>query len=304
MTDVQDDGFDEAFEGFGEDDTTVDDTSTTEEVEQEDVKQEEAPTDKGGDKEEEGQKDEQADEQADDKPEAEQKDDTQAEEQPKPLTEDSIRSIINELRTEERSQVDELKTTTDEILNAYYPEGLSNVLYDKNTNKKLRTPQDVVDASGGDMTIEEATQWLMNEQYKLDQDIARVKQEARAVAETTVKFKQDSRDVLRRYEPLFKAYPQVQKKVWEQYKKLMKVDEAKGAVISAPDMREFYDTMLEPYRMAFEYSEDKSATQSTEEVVKPGAEDRLDEDGDGGASEANDPSDFAQQVKKELAKGF
>lgn len=303
MTDAQDDGFDKAFEGFGEDDTTVDDTGTTEEVEQKDVKQEEASTDEGGDKEEEGQEDEQAD----DKPETEQKDDTQSEEQPKPLTEDSIRSIINELRTEERSQVDELKTTTDEILNAYYPEGLSNVLYDKNTNKELRTPQDVVDASGGDMTIEEATQWLMNEQYKLDQDIARVKQEARAVAETTVKFKQDSRDVLRRYEPLFKAYPQVQNKVWEQYKKLIEVDEAKGAVISAPDMREFYDTVLEPYRMAFEYSEDKSATQSTEEAVKPGAEDRLDEDGDGGdggASEANDPSDFAQQVKKELAKGF
>jgi hypothetical protein len=58
----------------------------------------------------------------------------------------------------------------------------------------------------------------MNEQFKLDQEHCQNSEDAEAIAETTLKFKQDTIDVLTRYEPLFKAYPQVQQKVWDQYK--------------------------------------------------------------------------------------
>jgi len=83
------------------------------------------------------------------------------------------------------------------------------------------------------MTTEEAAQWLMNEQFKLEPRIAKIKSDARSIAETTLKFKQDGVTVLERYEPLFKAYPSLQGKVWDQYKKLVKADEAKGVILSA-----------------------------------------------------------------------
>lgn len=229
-----------------------------------------------------------------------------------PLTKQDVTEIISNLRTDERVSSQNLETATNEVMDAYYPEGLSNVLVDQTTGKELKSPQDVVDASGGNMAIDEAAQWLMNEQYKLDQNIAAIKNDATKIAETTVKFKQDSVDVLQRYDALFKAYPTVQQKVWNQYSKLIKTDEKHGVILSAPDMREFYDTVLDPYRMAFEYSTQQPGTNPTTPPaagapaapVTPGAEDRLDENGDSsGAGDVDDPNNFAQQVTKELAKG-
>jgi len=231
-------------------------------------------------------------------------------EEPKPLTEDGLRSIISEVRNEERTSVQAVETATKEVLEAYYAEGLSNVLVDQSSGKELRTPQDVVDASGGEMSMDAATQCLMNEQYKLDNEVAKIKEDAKGIAETTLKFKQDGVIVLQRYEPIFKAYPQLQSKIWAQFSKLVKADEAKGVILSAPDMAEFYDTVLEPYRLAYEYSTKNPGTNPTPDPATPppaapGAEDRLDEGGDGGSSgEVDDPNDFAQQVKKELAKGI
>jgi hypothetical protein len=227
-----------------------------------------------------------------------------------------LRASVSDIRTEERSSGRALEETTKEVIAAYYPEGLSNTLVDQASGKELKTPQDVVDASGGNMTTEQAAQWLMNEQFKLDQNISKIKEDARAVAETTLKFKQDSVDVLTRYEPLFKAYPQVQQKIWDQYKKLIKADEKAGVILSAPDMREFYDTVLEPYRLAFEYQTKNPATNpvppapgtpgapATPPAPTPGVDDRLDEGGDGAPSPVDDPNDFAQQVTKELTRGL
>lgn len=228
-----------------------------------------------------------------------------------PLTKDDVEQVISKLRTDERVSAQNMDVATKEVMDAYYPEGLSNVLVDQKSGKELKSPQDVVDASGGEMSTEEAAQWLMNEQYKLDQNIAKIQKDAEGIAATTVKFKQDAQDVLQRYDPLFKAYPTVQQKVWDQYIKLVKADEKKGVILSAPDMREFYDTMLDPYRMAFEYANKQSATNPTgddpkkpDEPAKPGSDDRLDEGGDGGVGEVDDPNDFAQQVGKELKKGL
>lgn len=230
-----------------------------------------------------------------------------APEEAKPLTKDDVTGIIRDLRTEERTVGQALEETTNDVLEAYYPDGLSNVLVDEKSGKELKTPQDVVDASGGEMTTEAAAQWLMNEQYKLDQSVAQIRDDAKKIAETTLKFKQDGVDVLQRYDPVFKAYPKLQQKVWDQYKKLVKADEAKGVVLSAPDMREFYDIVLEPYRLAVEYQTGQPATAPVASDTPPapptpGADDRLDEGGDGGTTAPDDPNDFAQQVSKELAK--
>jgi hypothetical protein len=233
-----------------------------------------------------------------------------AQEQPQPLTKDDLRSFLNEVRTEERTSGQAIQNATDDVLAAYYPEGLSNVLIDQKTGKELRTPQDVVDASGGEMDTEEATQWLMNEQFRVDKAIEKIKDDARSVAETTTNFKQGSMTALQKYEPLFQAYPQLQAKVFDKMMKLVKADEAKGVILSAPDPLDFYDDYLEPYQMAYEHQTKQSATNPVPPAggapapAQPGIDDRLDDTGDGGQSPVDDPNDFAQQVKKELSRGF
>ena len=192
------------------------------------------------------------------------------------------------------------------MLEAYYPDGLSNVLVDEQSGRELRTPQDVVEASGNSMSTEEAAQWLMNEQYKLDNQIAKIRNDAKGIAETTINFKRDSMAVLQKYEPLFKWQPTLQKKAFDLMMKQVKVDQAKGVILQAPDVMDLYDTYLEPYQQAYEFSQGQSATNPTPSATpaqpKPTAEDRMDISGDGGQSPVDDPTDFAQQVTKELAK--
>lgn len=232
-----------------------------------------------------------------------------APEEPKPLTKDDVTSIIKNIQSEERTSGQALETTTNEVLEAYYPDGLSNVLVDEKTGKELKTPADVVAVTNGEMSTEEAAQWLMNEQYKLDQDVTRIKSDARNIAETTLNFKRDSVAAVQKYEPLFKAYPALQEKVFNKLMEQVKADVKKNVILSAPDVLGHYDFYLEPYQQAYEYATRQSATNSvpppeTPPAPKPGADDRLDEGGDGGATPPNDPTDFAQQVSKELAKGI
>ncbi len=230
-----------------------------------------------------------------------------APETPQPLTKDDVSKVVSDLLNSERNSSKELETTTKEVMEAYYPEGLSNTLVTPE-GKELKTPADVVAASGNNMSTEEAAQWLMNEQYKLDSEVAEIKEDAKQIAETTVNFRRDSMTVLQKYEPLFKAYPAIQKKVFDKMMEQVKVDKDKGVILSAPDVMSHYDFYLEPYQKAFEFSTNQPATAPTTppagEPPKPSAEDRMDEGGDGGATAPNDPNDFAQQVTKELAKGI
>lgn len=315
------DEFDKAFEGFGEDpkpatppaeppkDDPAQEDGGKDDTEPKDPKQDEQP------KTEEPKKEEGQDNPVTtDAPKAEEdgkKPETpETPEDPKPLTREDVTSIISNIRTEERATTKELDTATNDVLEAYYPDGLSNTLVDQTTGKELRTPQDVVEATNGQMAIEEATKWLMNEQYKLDTEVARIKDDARKVAETTVNFKRDSVAVLQKYEPLFKWQPHLQEKAFKLLMGQVTADKEKGVILKAPDVVDLYDTYLEPYQQAYEFSKGQPATNPTPppdaspEPPKPSADDRLDEGGDGGASPVDDLNDFAQQVKKELAKGL
>lgn len=232
-----------------------------------------------------------------------------AADEPKPLTEEGVRRLLQEARAEERDSGVALQNATKDVMDAYYPDGLSNVLVDQTTGKELRTPQDVIDASNGELTAEQAAQWLMNEQYKLDQNIAGIQKQAETIAETNITFRRDAMLALQKYEPLFKQYPQLQTKAYDLMMKQVTYDEKRDLITKAPDVLDLYDTYLEPYQRAYEFSTNQPATNPVTPPAPapatPGINDRLDEGGDGGANtEVNDPNDFAQQVTKALENPF
>jgi len=319
---AEDDDFSKAFEGFGEDPAPVEPPKAPADDSQPPKKDEEENAD-GNKNDPAGDKPADTPQPDDKKPDAgdddgegdgdkkpdEEPDENKEPEAPKVLTREDLESVVKNLREEERNSGKVLETTTQEVIEKFYPDGLSNVLVDEQTGKELRTPQDVVDAAdaaGSQMSVDKAAQWLMNEQYKLDKAIEKIKDDARTIAETTVSFKRDAIAAVEKYEPLFKAYPKLQQKVFDKLMKQVKADEKKGVILSAPDVMEHYDDYLEPYQQAFEFAQNKPATAPAPEPEqpKPSADDRLDESGDGGpSSKVDDPNDFAQQVTKELARG-
>lgn len=228
-------------------------------------------------------------------------------EEPKPLTKDDVQEVVSNLLNTERSSSKELEKATEEVLESYYPDGLSNTV-ETVDGKPLKTPADVVAASNGEMTTDEAAQWLLNEQFKLDNEVKKIKDQAREIAQTTLKFKNDGIAVVQKYQPLFDAlkdkYPNLQEKVFQKLKKQVKVDKEKGVVLSAPDVQEYYDDYLAPYKEYLEATTTSPATPPTPEPPKPSTEDRMDVSGDGGTTAPDDPNDFGQQVIKELAKGI
>lgn len=315
MSDTDDD-FSKAFEGFGEDPNSVTppvDPVKEEEKPTEEPKKEDDTTTPPTDPPKKDEEDERETPPVDDKKTEEKVDppkDPEAPpvEAPQPLTKDDVKSVVSDLLNTERSSSKELENTTNEVIEKYYPDGLSNVLVDEKSGKELRTPADVVAASGDQMSTEEAAQWLLNEQFKLDKQLDGIKNQAKEIATTTLNFKRDAVDAVKKYEPLFKAYPQLQQKVYDKLMKQVKVDEAKGVILSSPDVMEHYDDYLEPYQQAYELGTKQAATNPTDPPVKDApkitAEDRMDVAGDGGQSPVDDPTDFAQQVSKELAKGI
>jgi outer membrane biosynthesis protein TonB len=61
-----------------------------------------------------------------------------APETPQPLTKDDVKSVVSDLLNNERSSGKELETATKDVMDAYYPQGLSNVLVDEKSGKELR----------------------------------------------------------------------------------------------------------------------------------------------------------------------
>ena len=213
--------------------------------------------------------------------------------EPKPLTADEMRSIIADMRNQEYESSKMLETTEKEIMEAYYPQGLSNVLVDEKTGTEIRTPQDVVDLSDGTMTIDEATKWLMQEQYKLDKQVDEIKQSARKLAETNANFKTGATRVLEKYQHIFKEYPQLQEKVYKNYMKTVSMDNEKDLILSAPDIEDYYADIMEPYVLAFGF---KGKTAPAAQAAAPQAipvskqtiDDRMDIGSDVGSSSGDD----------------
>lgn len=230
---------------------------------------------------------------------------------PAPITKEDVKDIIQNIRSEERDSSKELDSLTDEVMSTYYPEGLSNVLVDERTGKELRTPNDVIEAFGGDMSVEEAQKWLLNEQYKLDRSIVEIKDQARELAQVNSNFRSGIKRVIDKYENVFKAYPEVQQRVYEGYMAQVKMHEQnKDIVLSAPDIEDFYSLVMQPYELAYAHAQSQSLAQQAPQAQtptipdapKPSYRDRLDEGGDAGSNVGDKAVDMndAQEALDDL----
>lgn len=233
--------------------------------------------------------------------EPEQPAETPKEEPPKHLTLDDIKTVINDVRSSERDSYKSVESLKEEILTAYLPEGLPKVVTDEE-GREYHTPQDVikaVEAKGGEISFEEAHQWLLNEDYKLQKSRQDYIDNAQQLAEVNANFRNGGIRVLEQYASLFEKMPAVQQKVYKNYMKAVKWDEDKGIILSAPDIEEYYADYLEPYLAAHadELSKDPTPPPAPEpkpKEAKPSIEDRMDETGDGGTGKVvdkNNPED-------------
>lgn len=217
------------------------------------------------------------------------------EEKPETSVKEDLKSILNDIRNEETTSKKEIDSTYNEVIETYYPDGLSNVLVDK-SGEEIKTIEDVIRLSGDTLTAEEAGRWLLNEQQQLNQRIEQEKTKARDIAETNISFVKSSNRVLDRYKDVFTKHPDVQARVYEQFMKTVQMDKQHNIIISAPvDIEEFYSIALAGYENA------PTAVQPTP-APKQTASDRLDVSGDGGEGEVDDPNDFEQQIRKEFSK--
>lgn len=227
-------------------------------------------------------------------------------EQPATLTKEDILAAIREERQQEQSASSEVETATKDVLEEFYPTGLSRVLVDEATGKKLLSPLDVVEAAqaqGSNLTVEEASQWLMNQQYELNKQVDEIENDARKVAENTLSFRKDTVSVVEKYQDVFEKFPHKQKEAYDLLMRQVKLDDKKMFVLNDVDVVGLYDAVLGPYKTAIDYQAQKAA-ETPPEPTKPTAADRMDIDGGtSGADDVDDPNDFAQQLVKELAKG-
>lgn len=226
----------------------------------------------------------------------------------KPLTADEVRTILADIDTQKRDNDKALADAEQDVIKAYYPDGLPTVLIDEGTGKELRSAQDVVDAAaaqGNEMTIDQAAQWLMKEQATFDKNMADIKQSAKDLAETNYNFKQGIIKVTTDYKDIFEKYPALQAKVYNNYMKAVKIDEKKDLVLTAPDIEDYYRDFMEPYVMAFGYQPKAAPTAAPAPVATPAAPaipeskqtaaDRMDIGGDAGTGggdvevDKNDP---------------
>jgi hypothetical protein len=182
-------------------------------------------------------------------PAAEDAKDTPVEE-PK-LTREDIKAALQEVEQEKTSYVDDIKQTSKDVLDSFYPQGIDRQLRDKDGDP-IKSIEDVMERvdprTGENFTEEAAGRWLLSEQQKLNQQIQELEASAERVAEVNVNLKRDAHRVVEKYSDILAAKPELATKIKALYEQSLRKDAKTGITLEAPiPLLEFYDTYLEPY---------------------------------------------------------
>ena len=183
------------------------------------------------------------------------------------LSSEDIKKALREVEAEKASYTDEVKSTTKEVLESFYPEGIDRQLRDKDGDP-IKSIEDVMERidprTGENFTEERAASWLLEEQQKLNKQVEELEASAERVAEVNINLKKDAERVVEKYADVLKNNPKVAEKARALYENTLRKDPKTGITLEAPlDLIEFYDTFLEPYILAAEN------TPAPEPVVEP-----------------------------------
>ena len=204
----------------------------------------------------------------------------------KPATREEIKAALRELDQEKQTASDTRSQLKNEVLETLYPEGIDRQLRDADGDPitgiedltKLINPK-----TNDYFTDEEAAQWLLGAQQKLNQDIEQMENYAYEVADTNLTLKEGTDYIQEKMGDVLAAFPEVADQLLEAYTATLVKDPKTGVIIKAPvDVVKFYSVALKPYQAQLtaqaeaEAAKKAAEKKAAEEAAKAGQAERED----------------------------
>lgn len=102
--------------------------------------------------------------------------------------------------------------------------------------------------TGKPFTEEQAGMYLLTAQQRMRDNVAAMQNRVDEIASTGLTMREESEVVAWEYGELLKAMPELQKDLWDEYKRTLVTDPKTGIVTKAPSsLKKFYEIALEPY---------------------------------------------------------
>lgn len=208
---------------------------------------------------------------------------------------EDIKAALREIYDEQQVKVQDTSKLKSEVLEKLYPDGIKRQLVDADGDPidsidqlmKLENPR-----TGELFTEEEAGRWMLENQQKLNADIARMEKQAEEIAETMQSVDDGAKRVMEVHGELLKSSPDIAKKLQEAYMATLTIDPDSGLIVKAPvDITDFYAAALSPYYQHKAAAEKAAA----EKQAKKNQSER------GDLSQRGDPSPKLTKEEKEWA---
>lgn len=127
--------------------------------------------------------------------------------------------------------------------------------------------------TGQPFTEEEAGLWLLRANQEVKDNIANIDRQVEQIANTNLMLKDEADVINFEYGELLRAMPELRQQLWETYSTSFKTDTKTGIIMEAPkSLRQFYETMLEPYAALARSLEADAGAQATQAAVQQQAQ--------------------------------
>jgi len=240
-------------EEIEEEERDDDDTSKTDDDAADDSKEDDEEVEEGADDDDasDDAADDKSDDDADESGDAAKKTDEE-EVAEKHTTKDDIKEALREMEQEKELSAENRNELRSEVIKEMFPDGIDKKLYDS-AGDEIKGIDDVtklINPKTGDyFTDEEAAQWLMDSNKKLNDDVAQLEAYADEIVDTNISLKDGADRVAELYGDVLEQFPEVADKLLDAYSRTLQKDEKTGIITKAPvDVVEFYAMALAPYK--------------------------------------------------------
>lgn len=184
---------------------------------------------------------------------------------------EAIKEALRELNVETTEASTKRDALKQEVIEKLFPEGIDTQLRDSDGDpitgiedlKKLENPK-----TGELFTDEEAAQWLLSAQQKLNKDREEIENYAVQVAETYLEVQQGAERVQKVYGEILEKDPELADRLVAAYDRTLIKDPKTNIILKAPlDVVEFYEVALSAHVKQLE-AEKLAAEQAAAEEKK------------------------------------